>query len=261
MSRSTDKIENIVIVVLAVILAITLTLGIIKDKKESNKNLEEYNEFINEEGKDKETSSDNVIEESNEVVKDDFYSKLRRKEEVKVLVLGDGLALSQGRNSDNGVWDQGVKSLIQSTYGSNVELKSLAKGGSSSAVGVETVKNNDISGYDLIITCYGHNDNKIGTSIEDFKANYQNIIDEIIQKNPNGIIIPIVPSTLASDNKYSNAIKEVSNTNKLNFADTKTTFINSGIGEGNLTNSGLPNDTGYQLYTQCIGDVIKEKMQ
>ena len=252
MSRSKDKIENIIIVILAVVLVITLTLGIVKDKKESNKNLEEYNEFVNEEVKDKETSVEVI---------DDFYNKLSKKENVNVLVLGDGLALSQGRNSDNGIWDQGVKNLIQTTYGSNVELKSLAKGGSSSSVGLETVKNNDISGYDLIITCYGHNDNKVGTSIEEFKKNYQDIINEIKIKNPNGIIIPIAPSTLATDNAYSVAIKEVSDFNKLNCADTKTTFINSGIGEGNLIYAGLPNDKGYQLYTETIGNVIKEKMQ
>ena len=254
MSRSTDKIENIVIVVLVVVLAITLTLGIIKDKKESKKNLEEYNEFLKEE-------NNNLVEESDETDGNDFYSKLRKKEEVKVLVLGDGLALSQGRVSDNGIWDQGLKNLIQNTYGSNVELNSLAQNGASSSVGVDTVKNNDISGYNLIITCYGYNDNKVGTSIEEFKKNYEDIISEIKTKNPSAIIIPILPSTLSIDNAYSVAIKEVSDTNKLNFADIKTEFINSGVTEDNLTNSGLPNDKGYELYTQCIGNIIKEKMQ
>ena len=261
LSRSKNKIENIIILVLSVVLVITLTFGIIKDKKESKKNLEEYSEVINEDGKDKETSSDSVTQEPNEVVKDDVYSKLRKKESVNLLVLGDGLALSQGRTSDNGIWDQGVKSLIQNTYGSNVELKSLAKNGSSSAVGVETVKNNDISGYDLIVTCYGHNDNTVGISIEEFKKNYQDIINEIKTKNPNGTIITILPNTLSTDNEYSVAIKEVSNNNGIDFADTKTTFINSGLGEDNLINSGLPNDKGYQLYTETIGNVIKKKIQ
>ena len=257
MKNSKEKLQTIIIVILTIVLVFTLTIGIIKDKNENKKSVEEYNELSNND----ELNKDEQEVQSNEIVKDDFYGKLRKKEDVKVLVLGDGLALSQGRTSENGIWDQGVKNLIQSTYGSNVELKSLAKNGASSAIGLDTVTNNDISGYDLILVCYGHNDNKINFSVEGFKENYQNIIDKVMEKNPDGIIIPIVPSTLTNDNAYSKAIKEVANNNKLNFADIKTTFINSGIGEGNLSNGVLPNDTGYQLYTESIGNVIKEKMK
>ena len=40
----------------------------------------------------------------------------------------------------------------------------------------------------------------------------------------------------------------------------KKAFTTSSIGEANLLNGTLPNDTGYQIYTQTIGEVIKKGM-
>ena len=253
-----------IIGILTIVLIVVFTFGILQDRKVNAKNREDYLAWL--EGVDnsstpKEELADKQVEEpvvkEPEVEELDFYGKLKNKKSVKVLILGDGLALSQGRNTNEGIWDQGVASLIESTYGSTVELKSLAQNGAASAVGYNVVKNNDISNYDLIITCYGQNDNNAAVNIDQFRANYESIIQEIKGKNAKGVIIPILPSTLTIDNKYRNAIQAIATDNGLKVADTKTAFINSGMTEATLSNGVLPNDKGYQLYTETIGNVIK----
>ncbi|MGG7178131.1 SGNH/GDSL hydrolase family protein [Clostridium paraputrificum] len=252
-----------IIVTLAIVLITVFTFGILRDRKISAKNREDYKAWIEgtvETSNQKEEIVESVVEDTEakgEAEELNFYGKLKNKKPVRVLILGDGLALSQGRNTDNGIWDQGVASFIQSTYGSTVELKSLAQNGAASAVGYNVVKNNDISNYDFIITCYGQNDNNAAVNIDQFRTNYDSIIKEIKAKNPNGTIVPILPSTLTTDNRYRTTIQAIATEHGLQVADTKTTFINSGIPEGTLSNGVLPNDKGYQLYTETVGNVIK----
>ena len=255
LKNSNKKLETAIILGLSVVLVVTLIIGIVKDRNLTEKNTEEYNEFM------VEYEANKKKDKSDQTLTDNLYNKLRKKEDVKILILGDGIVSTQTIGSENGIFGEGVKKVIETTYGSKVELKLLAKNGASSEVGVETVKNNDISGYDLVIICYGHNDNETGILPEKFKDNYQEIVDEIKKANPNATIIPIVPSTLDSDNKYSNVIKEVSNSNELNFADMKLGFVESNLGEYNLGNGGFPNDAGYNLYIESIGKIIEENIK
>lgn len=252
---------KVIIITLMLIFVGVLTLGIIKDKKINSNNEEDYNNYI-EEAKTtvKAETTETDTKASEEVVKTeavDFYGKLKNKSAVKVLILGDGLALSQGSTSSAGTWDAGVFNLIQNTYGSAVELTSLAKAGASSSVGLTVAKNNKLEGYDLVITCFGHNDSNSASNINDLKTNYVGIVNEIKTKNPKAVILPILPSTLQLDNKYRLKIQEVAAENNLTCVDMKTAFVNSGISDAKLLNGNLPSDIGYQIYTQTIGSVIK----
>ncbi|HEY5524362.1 MAG TPA: SGNH/GDSL hydrolase family protein [Clostridium sp.] len=245
-----------IIIILFLVFAGVLTLGVIKDKKYNSDNQADYNKYI-EESKTAEVAAktEEVKETPQEVL--DFYGKLKNKKAVKVLVLGDGLALSQGSTSNSGVWDAGVVNLIQTTYGSTAELISLAKVGAASSVGLSVAKSNNLEGYDLVITCFGHNDNASAVNINDFKTNYTEIVKAIKEKSPKATILPILPSTLALDNKYRAKIQEVATENALTCIDTKTAFTKSGIAEAKLLNGNMPSNIGYQLYTQTIGEVIK----
>jgi hypothetical protein len=251
------------VIALALILICVLAAGILKDKKLNNANKEEYTASLTSASKEepKETKEEAKVEEKPVVEKDtqnlDFYGKLKEKQSVRVLILGDGLAMSQGRASDNGVWDQGVANLIQSTYGSKVELKSLAQSGASTSVGVSVVKDSDIKDYDLVITCFGQNDSNTLVNPSQMKTNYNSIITEIKSKSPKATIIPVLPNTLALDNTYRLTIQKVATENKLTCADMKKAFTESGMQESSLINGYLPNDKGYQIYTQTIGNVIK----
>ena len=259
-----DKKGIAIIITLILVFAGVLTLGVIKDKK-SNEANQADNKYI--EGskttevaaKTEEVKATAQQETPQEVL--DFYGKLKNKKAVKVLILGDGLALSQGSTSSSGVWDAGVVNLLKTTYGSTVNLISLAKAGATSSVGLNVAKNNNLEGYDLVITCFGQNDNTSAINSNDFKTNYAGIVKEIKAKSPKATILPILPSTLALDNNYRAKIQEVATENDLTCIDTKTAFTKSGIAEVKLLNGSLPSDVGYQLYTQTIGETIKVGMK
>lgn len=261
--------------VLAIILAIVLTVGIMQDRKLLAQNKQDYDKWIeqsneansievNGEAKEEKTKKQEVQPQQTEVKSTEkssnLYEKLKNKDSVRLLILGDGIALSQGRNSENGVWERGIASLITSTYGSEVEVKSLAKAGASSAVGYDVVNSNDISNFDLIIICYGQNDNNTAVNTNQFKINYESIVSKVKESNPNGTIIPILPNTLQINNSYRDIIQEIAKDNSLDVADMKKAFASSSIGEANLLNGTLPNDTGYQIYTQVLGESIKKGM-
>lgn len=250
-----------IIIVLTLVFAGVLTLGIIMDKKFNMDNQAEYNKYIGESKTAEAAAKNEETKEEPEKKVLDFYGKLKNKEAVKILILGDGLALSQGSTSNEGLWDAGIVNLIQTTYGSTAKLISLAKAGAVSSVGLNIAKTNSLEGYDLVITCFGHNDNNSAVNINEFKTNYAEIIKEIKDKNQKAIILPILASTLDLENKYRATILEVATENALTCVDTKTTFINSGTTQSRLLNGNLPNNSGYQLYTQTIGDIIKVGMK
>lgn len=250
-----------IIITLIIVLAGVLTLGIIKDRKVSSDNKADYNKYI------EESKTTEVAAEPEEVKGEtspenlNFYGKLKDKKAVRILVLGDGLALSQGSTSNGGLWDAGLRNLIQNTYGSTVELISLAKAASASSVGLNVAKSNNLENYDLVITCFGHNDSNSAININGFKTNYIGIVNEIKSKSPKVVILPVLPSTLPLDNKYRLKIQEVATENGLICIDTKTAFINSGITEAKLLNGNLPSDIGYQVYTEAVAKVIKAEMK
>lgn len=251
----------VMIITLILVLAGVLTLGILKDKNSKDDNQDNYSANI-EETKTEETEDVKEkpqTETAEEVT--DFYGKLKNKEALKVLILGDGLALSQGSTSNNGVWDTGVVNLIKNTYGNAVEMVSLAKAKATTLVGLSVVNNNKIENYDLVITCFGHNDNMAAVNINDFEKNYSEMITQIKKMSPNATILPVLPSTLALDNNYRRKIQEVATENSLTCVDTKTAFANSGLTDAELLNGTLPNDTGYKLYTQTVGETIKTAMK
>lgn len=256
-----DKKGITIICILSIILVISLFMGIIKDKKINSENQKEYNEWVSsKEDKEKSDSIENKKEEDSkeQTTVSNFYEKIKNKEDVRILILGDGIALSQGRNSNNGIWTEGVKWLINEKYGSNVELVSLAKERTTTAEGNQIVTNNDVSNFDLIVICYGYNDNSSNENIDNFKESYTNIINQIKTKSPNGIIIPILPNYLNKDNQYRNSIINIAQTYQLTCADMQQKFANCGLAQSKLANGNIPNDLGYQYYTETIGEVIEQ---
>lgn len=264
---SKSKKETMIIIGLVIALIGVLTLGIIKDRKMQKDSESVLSEWVD--SKDDEKSNEEEVKDEEKPVEEekkeenkDFYSKLKNKDDVRMLVLGDGLALSQGRNTTAGAWDKGISDWITNTYGSKVELVSLAKPGATSGVGYEVVTNNDISNYDLIIMCFGQNDNNRLTNMNTFNANYKGIIDKVKEKSPNGTIVPILPNTLVKDNAYRVAMQDIAKKNNLDVVDMSAEFDNSGMQKNELIgNSGLPNDKGYGLYITGVTKLIESSMK
>lgn len=263
-----------IIILLLVVLIGVLTLGVLNDKRVEKINRDKHSEWVSSKGEG-DSNSSNTGEESQPEQepenkeepkapveeKEDFYSKLKNKSDVRMLVLGDGLALSQGRNTIEGKWDEGIKNWITQTYGSKVEFKSLAKAGANSTVGLQEVQDSDINNYDLIIVCYGQNDNNKLVNIDTFKTNYQGIINKVKEKNPNGVVLPILPSTLTKNNPYRAAIQTIAANSGIKTVDVRDEFENSGVDFNTLMGPQLPNDKGYKLYTEAVTKVIKDSMK
>ena len=248
------------ILILAVVLCVLLAVGIFKDNMMAKENAADYNKWYQAKKENSNETSQNSNKDdkkATETVTQDLVEKLHSKQNIRVLVLGDGLALSAGRTSSSGIWQEGFKSSIKSYYGSDVEMVSLAKNRSSAKDGLDTVVKNNIKGYDLVITCFGHNDNMNKSSIDEFETSYNTMIAKIKEVNNPVQIIAIVPNTLDKNNAYRDKILELSSNNGILIADMKQAFLDYGGSESSLLNENVPNDTGYQLYTKTLFDTLK----
>lgn len=261
-----EKRWSILIIILFIVLVVVLIFGIIRDRNLKKSNREDYNKWT-------ETNSRSTNEKVNasdkpeveDIIIDNvkgfnFYEKLKGKKDVKLLILGDGLANSQGRITEAGVWDKGLVSQIESTYGVKADLKSLAENGATAARGVEILnQNKNIIDYDYVITCFGQVD-KNNVNVEEFKNNYKRIITELKSRNSKVIIMPILPSTINTESEYRNKIQELATEENLRVVDTRYAFNNSGVPFASLLNGGLPNDEGYEQYAKEVAKVIQEEM-
>lgn len=250
----------VLVVLLSIILVLVIVAGVIKEKHDNKTNNEEYDRYIQEtqiEDADDKDTEENV--DSSKVK--GFINKLKAKQDVKILILGDDMALSIGRSSDAGIWSDGVKNLIETTYGSKVNLTLLAKEGATLETGLTTTKENDMSGYDLTILCYGNNDSKASRKVSDVKEDYTEMVKNIKDKSPDSLMIAVLESSLELNNPYRLAVVEVATNNSLIKADMREAFNSSGKKDSSISKNGFPNDTGYQIYTQTIGKKIKEAME
>lgn len=257
-----NKKGIVVIVALSLILLVALFLGSIEDKKLRDNDIKEYEEsiIVTNQEKDLDVEKEQK-QEIPKVEEKNFYMKLSNKEKVNILITGDRIALSEGKNSENGLWSEGVSYIINKNYNSSVELNMLAKQDISVQGGQDLLSKNNTSIYDLIIFCFGHNDSIMSLNVDEFKSTYNKIVSEIKSKNKIQNLILMIPSTLNDDDKYRSAIIEVAKENGLVCVDTKVTLDNSKIPKKNLLNGKLPNDLGYQLYTEAISKVISEGAQ
>lgn len=246
---------------LSTVLLVSLFLGKIEENKLIDRNSKDYQEWVNA-SKHEEEVVDTINEQATtQVTALDFYSKLIKKEKVKVLISGDRIALSEGKNSINGIWSEGISYIINKNYGSEVELKLIASKDITIKEGQDLLSKEDMSNKDLIILCFGHNDSIGSVNIQEFKSAYNKIVSDIKSKNENQGLLLIIPSTLDNADKYREAIIDVANQNGLACVDTKVALDNSGLSKKSILNGKLPNDIGYQLYTESISKVINEEAQ
>ena len=260
-----EKKGILAIVALSIILLVALFLGKREDDKLMDKNSKEYQEWVNT-SKDEKVEQEKTVavqkeQETEKVISLNFYAKIDKKEKVKVLIAGDRIALSEGKNSENGIWSAGVSYIINKNYGSEVEVNLLASNDLTIKEGQTLISKSDITTNDLIILCFGHNDSVGSANIQDFKDVYNKIISDIKSKNENQSLLLMIPSTLEKDDKYREAILQVANENGLSYIDPKDTQEKSGVPKKNMLNGKLPNDIGYQMYTESISNVISEELK
>ncbi|OOM75825.1 hypothetical protein CLPUN_30590 [Clostridium puniceum] len=237
------------IVLLTITLIMTLTLGILRRNKLKLENKKDYDIWM--QSKTSPDPNDNLI----------FYKKLKNKQNVNILVLGDDLALSKGKSETHPGWLNLLVYYVESSFGNKTYLQSLAQNGDTIVEGKNIVSSNpNLENFDLIITCFGKNDSINKLPLASFTQNYTELIQTLKYKNPNCIILFMLPNTLSENNIYRDEIQNIANNNNLKCIDMLTQFKNSKVELSNLVNNDIPNDNGYNLYAVTLNDIIQNEV-
>lgn len=246
-NRSKSKALDVSIIVLVIALVLVIGVGTIKDKRILAKNMESYStDSTNQSGNnEKKPSSSNP------------YEKIKNGEEVNILVLGNGIGLSEGKTDENGNWTTNLSKWLEETYKSKANITNLSQEKATVKTGLESLEQNK-DNFDLVYIIFGQNDQKALKS-KQFKEDYEKIIENLKERNKNIIIVPIIENSLRKKNEYTNAIEELAKDNNLTVIDMATVFTKAPEPYAKLTTKGgiYPNNLGYSLYFSSIKGSIE----
>lgn len=186
-----------------------------------------------------------------------FYRKLNRGEDVNILVNGDSIGAGSGASKGNS-WTDLLKSYIESEYSVSCNLTNISMGGNESYAGyvMENTLDDGIE-YDLMLICYGQNDNEAAISPE-----YEAMIRAAEKKYPNCNIISVLESSQRDYTKKMETIDALAEYYDIRIADTIAEFNKSGKPYEELTVDALhPNDEGYRLYFEAVKKVIETETE
>lgn len=183
-----------------------------------------------------------------------FYEKLLKGEAVNILIDGDSIGDGAGASDDSKKWESLLKADIEKEYGSPCSITNISMGGNGSYAGyVRGMLLDENEDFDLIILCYGQNDDHSVIACD-----YEVMLRSLIKRYPGSGFISILES---SQKKYTAKIKtiqEIAAHYGTDTADTIAAFNNSGIPYEELTvDKKHPNDRGYELYAETVMDTIR----
>ncbi len=187
---------------------------------------------------------------------DGIYRKLNRGEDVNILINGDSIGAGGGSTEGNS-WTDLLKDHIESEYGVSCNMTNISLGGNGSYAGyvMENILD-DSSDYDLMIICYGENDDRKNLSLE-----YEAMIRSAERKYPSCNLISILESSQREYTKKIEIIEELSEYYDIPAADTIRAFNDSGREYEELTvDVKHPNDEGYKLYFNEVKKIIDEEV-
>lgn len=179
-----------------------------------------------------------------------FYAKLQNGFDVKILVIGNSMALSEGASTD-GDWLQTLAKELEDKYHVNVRYKNIASAYSGYGAGfVKVATLDDVSQYDAAIICYP------AAELEEELIQYEAIIRQIKKSNSDCAIISI----LANSDKNVSPDETTQITNYYGGISINMQDIISQGGSKVIDHEFYPNDAGYKLYAKetfnSINDAI-----
>ncbi len=186
-----------------------------------------------------------------------FYRKLNQKQDVNVLVNGDSIGAGSGATKGNS-WTDLLKNYIESEYQVSCNMTNISMGGNESYAGyvMENILDDGIN-YDLMLICYGQNDNEAALSPE-----YEAMIRAAKRKYPSVNIISVLESSQRDYTKKMGDIDALAEYYDIQIADTISAFNESGRPYEELTVDALhPNDDGYRLYFEAVKKVIERETE
>lgn len=187
-----------------------------------------------------------------------FYQKLKNKQNINILVIGDSIGESDGVDAKK-AWYTKLSNWFNSEYSLNAKVKLLTHPGGGVLNGLSEYNKKNAAGYDLIIICYGQNDRSM--DINTWSVLYETLIRRAISYNPQAEIIPLIESSFQNYESIPNAIKQISLYYKLQYIDVRTAFKESGIPYNKLAPDGTHgNEDGYNLYFKAVSNLISKNL-
>lgn len=199
--------------------------------------------------------------------------RLRRKEPVKILVMGD--SISTGCNASG--WADGepfqpaypelVRQHLAAHYGGPVEMENLSISGKTSRSGLAMCDQGVLGEPDLVIIAFGMNDSA-GVPVADFRKNTAAMIAKIRKARPMAEFI-LVATMLGNRDwprlkqelfpRYRDALNELCEPG-VALADMTSTWAEflKRKKDWDLTGNGVnhPNDFGHRVYAQMISSLL-----
>lgn len=247
--------QNILIFILIIANIATIGAGIIKNKKEQQRT----NEVAKiEKAKDEEKKQKQIIEESNY----DLYDKIENKKNISILVIGDSIGASNGADPGK-EWFTKLNNWFSTKYQVHGSVKSITHPGGGINDGIKEYEADKGTGYDLVFFCYGQNDRKM--NINEWSKKYEELLREVIEKNPKADVIPIIESSFLNGDtdrvSIPNTIVNISKYYELQYIDMRESFTNSGKEYNQLSGDGThPNNDGYELYFKSTFELLSQNI-
>lgn len=188
-----------------------------------------------------------------------LYDKLKNKERIEVLVLGDSIGANSGATEHVTRWDTQFITAINKQYGSEVGITNLSVPGTGSLFGIVKLVEQeiDLNKFDLAVVCYGHNDGE-----SSFDIYYEALIRYLKHGNANLEILPILESSQKDEATKVEKFKKICEYYELDYADTIAAFETSGKEYDALVKDGIhPNDDGYALYATALENVLTSRVE
>ena len=246
-NRSKSKVLDISIIILIIALIVVIGVGTIRDKKTLARNMETYSG-------DSTSSSEN---NENQATTSNPYEKIKEGKEVNILVLGNGIGLSEGKTDESGNWTSSLSKWLEETYKSKANITNLSQDKATVKVGLEELEKNKDT-FDLAYIIFGENDQK-ALKPNEFKEDYEKIIKNLKERNKNISIVPIIENSLRKKNEYTTIIEGIAKANDLKVLDMATVFTKDPAPYAKLTTKGgiYPNNVGYSLYFYNVKSLIE----
>lgn len=197
-----------------------------------------------------------LIFPSRDYLKMSFSEKVYRGYSANILINGDSI----GGGTEDGEWGTLLEGKLEDNLESSINVQNISKPGNSSFAGIvswEMLDKAQQKFSDLVILCYGQND----TDGASFAVNYEALIRNTIEANPNAEIVAILESSQRDYTDKVNTIIDLCNYYHIPYVDMIEAFNNSGYTYQQLSDDGIhPNELGKEVYANAIYSTINDKL-
>lgn len=187
-----------------------------------------------------------------------LLEKWNRKNTIQLLIVGDSIGEGAGASDPAFKWYKYLIPYVEEQYGKKLEITNVSMGGNTSFAGytrVMELRNNN--NYDVVIVCYGQNDEE-----QNFSFYYEQMLQAIINKWPSCQLITILESSQREYTPKICSIQQLGEKYQAYVVDMVAVFNNDKINYEELCDDGThPNDKGQEAYFTEIAKVFDEIYQ